>query len=67
MKAMGFADAQLSSPGADGGIDVVATNAAAQVKAHGKIVLRETAIGDDRPANMSVARGRGLIRPAMFA
>lgn len=36
MRAMGFPDATVTAAGADGGIDVHAANAVAQVKLHGK-------------------------------
>ncbi|NKR65278.1 hypothetical protein GS491_26650 [Rhodococcus hoagii] len=36
MRAMGFTDATVTAAGADGGIDVHASNAVAQVKLHGK-------------------------------
>ncbi|MGC0367145.1 hypothetical protein ABH922_005197 [Rhodococcus sp. 27YEA15] len=36
MRVMGFVDATVTAPGADGGIDVDAVNAVAQVKLHGK-------------------------------
>lgn len=40
MKTFGFVDAQLTSPGADGGVDVLSTEAAAQVKFYASPVGR---------------------------
>ncbi len=40
MRALGFFDAEVTGPGTDGGIDVIATGAVAQVKAHATATSR---------------------------